>query len=295
MIDVLLVVLVLIGIALIVWGRSDGDNAAGPVPPTTDPAATSVRFPDDQIVWQVDQTGGPTSEVAHAAHRPSITVYGDGRILLVRPAHDPRYDEPIPLLEGRADRAAVATFLARVEKSGLLEPDGGSAEFFGRPESDGLFTTTITVHGRSGRHTVDIYGLGGRFDTEVAPEYAERREELRQLLHDAELLAGTPEAVDPDRIRVLLLDRGATFEEKPEVEQIEEIPTWPGPAIDRFAASAPSGTDEKIVIGCTELDGTAAADVFTSALENTTPHWLVDGQRQTIIAVELLPGEAACG
>lgn len=293
--DGVLIALVLIGAVLFIAGRSDDANSSNSLVPTTEVGRDPFRFPADRIVWQVDQVSSDPTDIADAAHRPSITIYGDGRVFLLQPAHDPRYDQPIPLLTGTIDPDLLLTFVDFVEDSGLLDPSLDLDETFGRPDDEDLFTTTISVHGRGGPHSIEVYGLGGRFDADVGSTQARNRDRLRQLLHEAKVLLDEPEPAPPENLRVLHLVDDATFEEKPEVDDPDEKPEWPGPALSGLDDPPPTDLDPALVEGCGSLRGDDAVDLFTSALENPTPHWLVDDHSETVIVVALLPTESACG
>lgn len=292
LLDVVLVGLVLLGAVLSACGRARSDSDGGSA---SKPNGADLDLPADQIVWQVEQSGvGPITDVAHAARRPSITIYGDGRIFLVQPAQDPRYDQPLSLRSGRVDPDMVAAFLEDVEDGGLLDPDADPAEVFGRPETPDLSTTHVTFRGRDGAHDLSVYGLGGRFDPEVAEDQADRREELRMLLHDAEALLEVPEPYTPERVRVLRLPDDATFEEPPEDDDADEVPDWPGPDPDTFLRDMSGVPQDTTAIACGELEGDAAVDLIETASDNPSPHWLVDDEQMTLVIVGLLPGETAC-
>ena len=291
-VDVVLVALVLFGAGMTACGRGDGGSASATTVPTTlSESVLNVRFPDDQVVWQTELMGGLVSQVAWAARRPSITIFGDGRVFVQQPGLDPRYDQPIPLRTGTVDRRDLAAFIGRAEASGLFDPDVG----FGTPDIPDVSATAITLHGSTGPHRVEVEGLGGRFDAEVTEKEAERRDELRLLLSDAEALVPDAEPVRPARIRVLVLPDNASFEPSPDDIPEDEIPSWPGPALGTFDQAPPAITGSATIVGCGELTGDVARDLFDEAVENPTPHWTVAGKQKTVLVVALLPGETACG
>jgi len=145
-----------------------------------------------------------------------------------------------------------------------------------------------------GLHLVSVYGLGGRFDTEVDESQAERREELRLLPHDAEALLEEPEDYTPERVRVLRLADDADFEEPPEDEDVEEVPEWPGPEPDELFSDMEGVPRDTNAMACGEIDGDGIDDLLETASENPSPHWIVDGEQMTLLVVGLLPGEEAC-
>jgi len=291
LIDVALVLLVILGAVLAACGRKgDGGSSTG-VPTTVSPEAANARFPANQIVWQTGQTGGVVTQVAWAARRPAITIYGDGRVYVVQPAHDPRYDQPIPLRTGTVAPRDLATFIARAEAGGLLDEDAD----YGTPDTADRPTTVITMQGLGEPRHLEVYALGGRYDVDVTEEQAARREALRILLHEAEALVPEPENVTPERVRVLQLPDRASYEETPDDNDPDDVPDWPGPAATKLTGAPPPSIGRATVLGCGEVTGEAAAELFDAAVDNPTPRWLVEGELRTFVVVALLPGEAACG
>ena len=283
----LFVVALLVGIALSsrISGEKDDPLATGSS--TTIPGAGAQRFPSDQVVWQTRVTGGMLPDVSQAAAVPVITIYGDGRVFRAAPFKDRRFDQPVPVLMGKVDPALLSTFMTRAETSGLFDSDSS----FGDPEVTDMATTKATVHGNGEPRTVAAYALGGRFDADLADDIAENREELRRLLAAAEELVPIPEPWTPERLRVLRLADGATFDPKPDADPDAEPLPWPGPDLKTLLAPVP---DDALLLGCGEVTGAEAGDLFDDATKNPLPQWTIDGKVHTVIVVALLPGEEAC-
>lgn len=290
-VDVVLVSLVLLGAGLSACGRSKGEErTTTPTSTTISAKAASARFPTDQIVWQAETAGGLVSQVAWAAQRPSLTIYGDGRVFLSRPGLDPRYDQPIELMTGTVPRRDLAIFVARAEASGLFDDVD-----LGHPDVTDMATTTVTLHGSRPAVHLRAYALGGRFDADLSEARAERREALRQLLSAAEDLVAKPTSWTPPRIRVLVLPDRATFEPKPDTDPDVAPARWPGPAPATFTRPAPAASRDTTVTGCGEVTGDEAGRLFDAAQRNPLPTWKVGTGLRTIVVVALLPGETACG
>lgn len=290
LLDVGLVLLVVVGAVGSACSRASSSSSEPDVSTTVDSEAASARFPADRIVWQAEYSDETLSPVALAAARPTVTIYGDGRIFVVDPGRDPRYDQPLSLRHGKVDLDVLAGFIAGAEASGLL--DGAD---FGEVDSEDRTSITLRTHGLAGPHEVEVRSLGGRFDPLVSDEQAERREDLRLLLSAGEALLLEPEPHAPDRVRVLELGEGVPFEPVPEAVDEEEEHPWPGPKPSELTLAAPADLTGVDVAGCGEVTGSAASDLLSAAIENPSPVWNVDGTDKTIVVVDLLPHEVACG
>lgn len=285
------VALLVIGLTVAACGSSSDDGSSIEPAATTIPdGAGDVRFPSDQIVWQVRTAGGLVPQVSWAAQRPTLTIYGDGRAFIVAPGLDRRYDQPIELRRGTVDLEDLAVFVAQAEASELFEPDAD----LGTPDVTDMATTSVTLHGTGASLDISAYALGGRFDADLSDALVRRRETLRRLLSSAEELVDEPESWTPDRVRVLHLTDDATFEPKPDADPDAEPPEWPGPDLDGFAALDPEAEGAGTVLGCTEVRGSEAEDLFRAASDNPLPRWDDSGTERTMVVVALLPDEPAC-
>lgn len=247
---------------------------------------STIEFGPDDIVWQAHTGGGDLPVTSLAAEVPSLTIYGDGRLFLSVPGVDRRFDQPVPMMIDQLDRADLTRFLAAAESTGLFEPQVD----FGEPAEEDLPTTTVRLRRNGTELRLEAYGLGARFDVELAEEQIERREVLRQLLSAAEQLAVEPEPWPPDRVRIMQLADDAPFVESPEADPDDQPLAWPGPELQDILA--PNG--EGPVLACGTLDGAEAREVFESGLENPTPRWDVDGETRTLVMSVVLPGHEPC-
>lgn len=287
----LFVVALLAGIAAssLLSGGSEGPLANGSS--TTMPGSDAQRFPADQVVWQTRVTGGTLTDVSQAAAIPVVTIYGDGRVFRSAPFKDRRFDQPVPVLMGNVDVGLLSTFVARAETSGLFE----NGTEFGEPDVPDMATTIAMLQGNGEPRIVEAYALGGRFDSDLpddaTDEMADDREQLRRLLAAAEELVPIPEPWTQERVRVLRLADDASFDPKPEADPDAVPLPWPGPDLDRLLEPTPGSSS---ALGCGEVTGPEASDLFEEATENPLPQWTVDGKVHTVIVVALLPGEAAC-
>lgn len=290
-VDLFLALTVVVGLVVSACGSGDGGRAAvAPVETTIPEGADQARFPDDQIVWQAHTSGGLVPQVAWAAQRPTLTIYGDGRFFLATPGVDRRFDQPITIETGTVDREDLAVFVAGAEASGLFDDDVE----MGSPDVTDMASTTVELHHAEGPVVISAYALGGRFDTDLSDTAVRNRETLRRLLSAAEALVPDPEPWTPTRVRLLHLPDDATYEPQPDADEDAEPAPWPGADPETFADGAPADMGSTTILGCTEVTGSEAGELFDAAVGNPLPTWEVDGEIRTIVVVALLPGEAAC-
>jgi len=290
--DLALALIVVVGLAVAACGSGKGGRSPDePVETTIPDGAEKARFPRDQIVWQARTTGGLVPQVAWAAQRPSLTIYGDGRFFVAAPGLDRRFDQPIQLRHGTVDREDLAVFVAQAQASGLFDADVE----LGSPDVTDMASTTVLLHGTGDAVRISAYALGGRFDTDLPSDAVRNRETLRRLLSSAEELVPEPASWSPTRVRVLRLPDDATFEPKPDADPDAEPAVWPGDDPTTFDQPAPADIGSTSILGCTEVTGAAAGELFDAALGNPLPTWDVGGHVRTIVVVALLPDEPACG
>lgn len=236
-------------------------------------------LPGEHMVFMVMSSGGMAPAVYQALASPSLAIYGDGRVLTVVEA---------PVLQllparyevARIDPSSVASFVADVEASGLINPGTD----FGTPRVTDLPSTSVMVHGSAGQQLLSVYAFDERFDARLTAEQRSARVALRAVIAKASTLAVGAARVpySPDRVAVYEVEPGSNSE--------PATNGWPGPPLS--AILAPSTGHRWIA--CGELNADPAEVVYQAALTNPGARWRVDGATR-ILAVNPLPLPAACG
>lgn len=236
-------------------------------------------LPGAQMVFMVMSSGGMAPAVYQALASPSLAIYGDGRVLTVVEA---------PVLQllparyevARIDPSSVASFVADVEASGLINPGTD----FGTPRVTDLPSTSVMVHGSAGQQLLSVYAFDERFDARLTAEQRSARVALRAVIAKASTLAAGAERVpySPDRVAVYEVEPGSNSE--------PATTGWPGPPTSTFLAPSASRRS----IACGELNADPAKVVYQAALANPGARWRVDGATR-ILAVNPLPLQDACG
>ena len=230
-------------------------------------------LPAEQMVFMVMSSGGMAPAVYQALASPSLAIYGDGRVLTAVEAPALQLI-PTRYEVAKIDPAAVASFVADVEASGLINPTTD----FGTPRMTDLPSTTVMVHGQNGSEQVHPYAFDERFDARLTPEQRNARAALRTVISQASTLAAGTARVpySPDRVIV--------YEVEPRNDGEPATADWPGPPPTSFLKP----TTNRRASACGELNADPAEVVYQAALDNPGARWLVDGAIQ-ILAVNSLP------
>lgn len=162
--------------------------------PTGDQPAAE---PADAPVLRVVTRGGFAAEAPQRGQLPRVSVFEDGRVIVVGPTTLEFPGPALPnLQEFRVTGDGIGRIIDEAHNAGLLKdpaPDYGDAGITDQPTT----TVTVRVDGRSRR--VDVYALD--FSAGVTTEQRDNRERLTRLIQ----LAGDPDAlrdvVVPDSTR----------------------------------------------------------------------------------------------
>jgi len=277
---------ILVAGALAVVGAACGDDGGGDGGNGEISAPGGPRDGDDVLV-QVATRGGYVPVEVHLAAIPQVTIYGDGRMVVVGPTTEQFPPNALPnLQEGRLDADQLDDVLAAAADAGLL--DGEPSEY-GEPDITDLPTTTVTVSADGDEHSVSVYGFGIDDDSGLSDEEEEAREQLQDFVADLPTDAADRE-YEPEAIAVFaqpydgleLDDGGGT-----EAEQVK----WPlgdladGEAVDAFGADA----------GCVLVEGDDVDAVLDAADGvGTTARWESEGDEYELVFRPLLPDETGC-
>ncbi len=173
-------------------------------PTSTPPPPDTDRL--DGLVLRVMDHGGFVAPGADFTAIPSVSIYADGRVIVVGPTTMEYPGRALPnLLVGHSSQAQVRTAVADARAAGVRDP----APDLNLPRGVGVSdagTTTFTLRTGGRTTTVDAYTLGA-----VEPESPARRRlaELRDRL--VGLGSGADEQYRPEAmsVRVQLYDEAA--------------------------------------------------------------------------------------
>lgn len=254
-------------------------------------AAGGVSYDADDVVLQVEYTGGFTTATMLLTRLPAVTVYGDGRVITEGPQIMIYPGPAMPNLQ--VQRISPEDVQALADRA--LDAGVGAGLDFGQPPIADATTTRFTVLTQVGPQTSEVYALEHP-DGEAADLTEDQRAartamwELFTALTD---LPGTlgAEAVseaEPYQATAVAavaepwqpLDEG--LGDQPEV-------SWPGPELP----GEPINDD--LGLPCLTVTGADAEAVLAAAAEaNLETPWESGDERWRVTLRPLLPGETGC-
>ncbi len=180
-----LTLLVLAILALTACGDDEEQKVTtNPDPPIGD---------DAELVFRAATGGGLIGP--QPAEIPEISIYADGRVIMVGPTTLEFPGGALPnLQEGRLSSADLDEFTVAIEAAGLLEDEPPD---YGDPTISDAPTTVVTVTVDGETRTVAAYALDvAEGDDQLEPEQREARQALRALVRgfDGDLATETYEA-----------------------------------------------------------------------------------------------------
>jgi hypothetical protein len=225
---------------------------------------------------RVVTSGGFTAESRPPAHLQTVSVFGDGRVIVLGPTTLEFPGPALPnLQEFRLIRMGLAHVIDGARDAGLLDdppPDFGDPGITDQPTT----TVTVRVDGRS--RTIDVYALG--FSDGLTLDQRENRARLDRFIQLAAdpvallpfVVPGSERRYDPVAVAVLVRPSGATD---------GDTHAWPlGDLAD---------TDCFVLGGS---DAAIALDAARTAHEGDA--WQSAGATYSVIFRPLLPDEHNC-
>jgi hypothetical protein len=256
-------------VALAACGESTSGESGPPRAPTG----------PDEVVVRVVTEGGFTAETRRPAHLPQLSVFGDGRVVVIGPTALQYPGPALPnLQEFRVTRAGLARILETARAAGLLDdavPD------YGDPGVTDQATTTVTVRADGITRRVDVYALGFRGRVSgVTPEQSEQRDRLQQFIELAgdagalgdDVVAGSERRYEPTALAVRV---------EPADASDGETHGWPLGDLAGAECAVHRGADVA-----------RALDVARTAHEGDA--WESAGATYTVTFRPLLPDERTC-
>jgi hypothetical protein len=269
-------------IMLSACAQAAGSGATGS---SASPGATTPQGADTLVV-RAESFGGFVPADLTVGTLPSVSVYGDGRVITEGPV--PAI-APGPALPNLQVQMITPELVQRLAKDALAAGVRGGADF-GRPGVADAPSTRITVTTAEGTQSVTVEALGEAQanDPQLTAAQREARAKLSayvQKVTDLSTATGMPatSAYAPEAVAVLAHPFTASGDlSSPEI-------AWPGPALPGETVNANIG------MGCVILTGAEKDKVLAAARTATaiTP-WTADGKKWQIRFRPLLPDEKGC-
>lgn len=248
-----------------------------------------VSHPADAVVFRMTSVGGFGMPSTLASHIPSISVYGDGRVISQGPTTLIYPGPALPNLQVRTiDIVEVAKLLESARTAGV----NGTVDF-GTPTIADATSTRFTVRGANGVEQIEVFALAEASDGVgglTADQRAARsrlRAFVESLTSESGLLAPAPDGVAqsyvPTVVAAVTEPYGDQGGDQPEM-------AWRGPTLPGEKLGGGNGP------GCVTVTGDALRTLLADAADATaaTP-WISDGKRWMVRLRPLLPDESACG
>lgn len=285
-------------------GSTAPSQSPSPAPTPADTGPISYATGATDLVLRVAQGGGLMQQSVRLAEMPTVSIYGDGRVVKDVSSGDAPTDPLLPkLTEARITPDVMAKVLQAAREAGLLEPD----RRYDLPDVYDLWNVWFTTVADGQTHQISAYALGFSEESKLAPPgEMEDRKKLDDFFGKVIDLGawlgpeavGTEDAYVPSGTRVYvtrLVDwstagGGATpGPVKPRPGQ--EVRGWPLDSPPEVFG-APAG-DHDGVWRCAVLDpkGVAALGLDTATKDT---RWQVGDQLYQIVARPLLPDEKDC-
>lgn len=261
---------------------SGGTESPGPMVPTA--------FTDDDVVLRVEYVGGFMLPEALVTRVPTVTVYGDGRVITDGPVIAIYPGPALPNLQvQRISREDVVRLAERAVAAGV-----GRTTDFGQPMVADAPSTRITVLTVTGHKHAEANALDFESTPELTEDQQAARAKLRELIAALTDLPATlgADAVGPaEPYRPAALAAVASPWTEPDDDALPAPPelAWIGPPL-------PGEENVKVHgVHCVTVTGSDAAELFARAMEATvlTP-WVSGGERWRVAFRPLLPDESGC-
>ena len=231
------------------------------------------------VVLRVETAGGYLAGSRRRANLPSLSVFGDGRVVVPGPTTLEFPGPALPnLQEFRVTRDGLARILDGAREAGLL---GDEAPAYGEPGVTDQATTTVTVHAQGVTRRVAVYALGFRGRVSgVTPQQHARRRRLEQLVERAGdaaafgdgLVRGSERNYEASSLAVLV---------RPSETTDGDVHPWPLGDL--------RGTD------CVALTGADATSAIAAARGTSDcDAWISAGASYDLDFRPLLPDEHSC-
>ncbi|HET7678329.1 MAG TPA: hypothetical protein VFK38_10825 [Candidatus Limnocylindrales bacterium] len=266
--------------------------------PGGSPAPSSPVPPSgaDQLVFRIETRGGNVPPEWSFSNLPSLSIYGDGRVVTMGPQVAIYPGPAMPNLQvQRLSPAGISALLAAARDAGLLV---GIARIDHNGVADAA-TTRVTIVADGRVHRIDAYYLEGADDAMVPEQQRPLRRALAAFLArvaDAPTFFGpelTAESQPYVPHAMRLLTRAGDAAQMPEPGLVN-VRDWPIKAVPLLTAGVPAeGFGE--AARCVLLEGGAlVANLAVLSAANELTMWRDAGVTYLVRFRPLLPDETGC-
>ncbi|MFC5003487.1 hypothetical protein ACFPIJ_37415 [Dactylosporangium cerinum] len=267
-----------------------GCAGSAPVGGVGTPGA-AVNYPPDQLVLRIDVSGGMVPVAMTVTEVPTLSIYGDGRVVTNGPMIEIFPGPALPNVQVQEILAASnVTKLAQM----ALDAGVGRETDFGMPNVADAPTTHIMVRTVAGEQASDIPALGIGEDSLSAPHRAARlrMQRLVEALTDlqATLGKGTVSESRPFPAKGVAAVAAPWAEMGGDQGVPPQAPVaWPGPALPGAAVADRPG------VHCVSATGEEGTRILAAAGKaNSRTPWSSAGSSWQVTFRPFLPGESSC-
>jgi hypothetical protein len=261
-------------------------TACGPQPSAgnPDPETGTGSMSADEVVLRVSQTGGFVPPSLIASRLPTVTVYGDGRVISEGPI---TMIYPGPALPNVQERSLSPDQVDALVERAIAAGVGGAPDV-GQPAITDNPNTRFTLTTDGTTKELEVYALPETMGLTQAQ--IRNRKALTDLIESMTTAPGSgePTAYEPAAVAAI-----ATAWVAPGADAglvAPEPVAWPGPALP----GEPMGAAD-LGVGCVVAEGDQAAAVLAAASKaNAATPWTSGGKKWSVTLRPLLPDETGC-
>lgn len=234
----------------------------------------------DEVVLRVAHTGGFVPPQVLVSRLPTVTIYGDGRMITEGPVPAIYPGPALPNVQvSTLSPAAVDGLLARGEKALGGSPDLGQPPIADAPN------TRFTVRSAGKLTELEVYALAEAGTGLTAAQQANRKA-VQDFLNEVTGAVGASEQYEAAAVAAVATPYVAGTE--PGLEPPAPI-AWPGPALPGESLG------DGLELGCVVASGDQARAVLGAAAKaNANTPWTSGGKTWSVVLRPLLPDEAGC-
>jgi hypothetical protein len=265
--------------ALVVAGCGEDDDMT-----TTNPDPPAPE--SDEVLLQVATGGGFVPSSSRLAEIPELSVYGDGRFIILGPTTQEFPGAALPnLQEGQLSGGELDDLAQKIAEAGLTDDPPPE---YGDPGVTDLPTTVVTVTVDGEERSVAAYALDFvEGDDELEDDEREAREQLRDVIGSVDVDEAS-KTYEPGALAVFIQPFDADERgDSPPAQTLD----WP--LGDLAGAGEPyEGFDDTSCLVLTGDDAQTAIDAAGDANEGDA--WNSGDQLYALVFRPLLPDESSC-